>query len=530
MDESIRRELLNTAEHGLKNGDFIAYFQPQYNIATGLLVGAEALARWNHPEHGVLSPAFFISAFEKNKLITELDYRVFEYVCRFLRKALDKNMHMVPVSVNLSRIDVYTPGFLDSLVKLREEYAIPEKYIRLEVTESLAMENTEAAVQKVKEMHELGFTVELDDFGSGYSSLNVLKDIDYDVIKLDMLFLKDDMSGKGGTIVSSVVRMAKWMGLPVVAEGVETQQQADFMKSIGCDTVQGYLFSKPLPEAAYEAILSGEQIGLPINRAQAKGKLDPVSFWSDKSLETLVFNNYAGAAAVFSYKGDGSMEYLRVNRKFIREMGMNTTEEDIMRSDPFRTMNDEAKAAFKEMLRIATESEEEAECETWRDVTSSCCGSEKLCIRSTVLPIGKSGDEVIFYESIRNITAEKIRISEGQSYERGFRNITEQANIYYWEYTVATKEMRPCFRCMRDLGLPPLVTNYPEPAIEQGIFPPDYADMYRDWHKQIAAGAKNLDAIIPLTVGRVPFHVRYTTEFDALGRPVKAYGSATLVE
>ena len=105
----------------------------------------------------------------------------------------------------------------------------------------------------------------------------------------------------------------------------------------------------------------------------------------------------------------------------------------------------------------------------------------------------------------------------------------DQANVYAWEYTIATKEMRPCFRCMRDLGLPSLIENYPEPVIESGLFQPDYADEYRDWHRRIAEGEKSIEGIMPLTVGRVPFHVRYTTEFDENGRPLKAYGSATMV-
>jgi len=181
------------------------------------------------------------------------------------------------------------------------------------------------------------------------------------------------------------------------------------------------------------------------------------------------------------------------------------------------------------MLDKAIETGQEQECVTWRHIKSSCCGFERLCIRSTVSMIGKSDDEFIFYAAIRNITAEKEKESSGEQYEFQFKNVMEQVNIYYWEYTVATKEMRPCYRCMRDLGLPPVVYNYPEPAIEQGIFPQDYADMYRDWHKQIAEGVEHLEAVIPLTVGRVPFRVRYNTEFDELGRPIKAYGSATLV-
>ena len=191
---------------------------------------------------------------------------------------------------------------------------------------------------------------------------------------------------------------------------------------------------------------------------------------------------------------------------------------------------DEAgREVYIKMLDCAIESGEEQESEAWRTITSSCCGEEKMCIRSTVRVIGKSKDNYLFYAMIRNVTAEKKQYDAILDSERRFKMASEQVNIYYWEYTVATREMRPCFRCMRDLGLPALLTNYPDSAIEMGVFPPETADMYRDWHRQIAEGVPSLEAVIPLTVGRIPFIVRYTTEFDENNRPVKAYGSAALV-
>ena len=143
--------------------------------------------------------------------------------------------------------------------------------------------------------------------------------------------------------------------------------------------------------------------------------------------------------------------------------------------------------------------------------------------------IAKNDDSYLFYAMIRNVTNEMNHYLEILDNERRYRIASEQVNIYYWEYTVATKEMRPCFRCMRDLGFPSLMTNYPDSAIEQGVFPPEVADQYRDWHRQIEEGVKELEGIIPLTMKRIPFHIRYTTEFDKAGRPVKAYGSAALV-
>jgi hypothetical protein len=192
-------------------------------------------------------------------------------------------------------------------------------------------------------------------------------------------------------------------------------------------------------------------------------------------------------------------------------------------------MNPANRKIYINTVKTAIEFGEEESCETWRTIKSGCCGEEKICIRNNMRVIGKAGNQAIIYTIIRNITDEKRLYEELANSERRFRFASEQANVYAWEYIVDTKEMRPCFRCMRDLGLPPIVRNYPEPAIKTGIIPQDYVDLYRDWHKQIAAGAKKLEAIIPLTVGRIPFHVRYTTEFDETGKPLKAYGSATMV-
>lgn len=535
-NETLRKNLLTEQEitgmmkAALQSEQFVIYYQPQYNHSTGMLVGAEALVRWLHPEKGLISPARFIPAFEKNGFITKLDMYVFEKVCLFIRACMDNHRPLVPISTNLTRYDIFSPNFIERLEETRKKYNVPSKYIRVEITESAALGNSHFINEAVKKLHSFGYIVEMDDFGSGYSSLNILKDIDFDIIKLDMRFLEstENRENRGGTILSSVVRMVNWLGLPVVAEGVENVRQADFLRSIGCDYIQGFLYSKPLPEEEYEALISKNEIGSTIPQMKLIDTLNAANFWSNDSLETLIFSNFVGGAAIFDYK-DGKPEILRVNQKYLIELGMNLSEREVVNSNPLDFFDDAYRQEYIKMLQLAIETGDEHECETWRTITSNCCGTERVCIRSTVRMIGKSKDNYLFYAMIRNITAEKERYSAILDSERRFKMASEQVNIYYWEYTVATREMRPCFRCMRDLGLPALLTNYPDSAIEMGVFPPETADMYRDWHRQIAEGVKELAAVIPLTVGRVPFHVRYTTEFDENGRPIKAYGSATLV-
>ena len=369
----------------------------------------------------------------------------------------------------------------------------------------------------------------MDDFGSGYSSLNVLKDIELDVIKLDMLFLSEQTtSNRGGTILSSVVRMAKWLDMPVIAEGVETVKQADFLRSIGCDYIQGYLYSRPIPADEFEEILSGSSVGAVVPQMRLIDTLNACDFWNPASQETLIFSNYVGGAAIFDYHDD-TMEVLRVNQKYLRELGMNLSEKEIIESDPTGWLDDNEVDKFKEMLHKAIDTMEEQECETWGTVRSACCGEERLCVRHTVRLIGKSDNNYLFYTTIRNITAEKSLFDKYQDDEKRFKVATEHANVYFWEYNIITKDMRPCFRCMRDLGLPALVRNYPQPLFDMGIVPEDYEQMYRDWMKEIDQGKDDREEVVPLTVGRIPFKFKYTVERDENGRPIKAYGSATII-
>lgn len=251
-------------------------------------------------------------------------------------------------------------------------------------------------------------------------------------------------------------------------------------------------------------------------------------FWNDSNSEwNVFFEKYSGAAAILQFT-DGKAAILKVNSKYYAEIGVNS-EEKFSVVTPWENVTENGGNSYVKAIREAIETKEEQICETWRDINSRCCGEDKVCIRSFIQLLEQEEETYYLYVRIQNVTEEKKKYLEVSDSETRFRFAAEQINVYAWEYTVATRQMRPCYRCMRDLGLPALLENYPEPAIEMGIFPPDYADMYRDWHKQIEAGAKELEAIIPLTVGRVPFHVRYTTEFDENGKPLKAYGSAALV-
>ena len=523
------QEFLACFDDAVKFGHIFVTYQPKINHCTGRMIGAEALMRWTHPAYGMQYPSDFIPVLEKNDLIYRADLAVFESVCKFQRSVLDSGEKPVPVSVNMSRYDIYRRDYAQEIEKLRIKYDVPVKYIHVEITETSAIGGMDLITSVLKKLHEYGYVVEMDDFGSGYSSLNILKDLSVDVIKLDMRFLSGSIGGRGGTILNAVVQMAKWLGTPVIAEGVETLEQADYMKSIGCKYIQGYLYSRPVGEDEFREKLKQldyEPLVPPIDLVT---EMDAGRFWDPKSMETLVFNNFVGGAVIFSYQ-NGKAEILRVNKKYVKEIGMNMLEQDIIDGGPWEGMDSKNRRIYEDTLKRAISSNEEESCETWRLICSKTCGEDRICIRSYIRLIGKTETQYLFYAMVQNITAEKKRWDELYESERKFRFASEQANVYAWEYDISTKEMRPCFRCMRDLNLPPLVENYPEPAIEVGIFPPDYADMYREWMRKLDTGeADTLEGIIPLTVGRVPFHVRYTLERDENGKPLKAYGSATLV-
>lgn len=259
--EDMRRQILSEKEmeaamyKALENREFCAYFQPIAEIQDGIRVtGAETLARWIRPGYGVVPPNRFIPLFEKNGFIIDLDSYMFEEACRFLRKWLDEGREPIKISVNVSRISVFQRDFSKHYIRLKEKYNIPNGLLELECTESVLVENAELLEMVMRTMRVSGFFFSMDDFGSGYSSLNLLKDITVDILKLDMMFFRNEnlKEPRHQTIISSIISMARALNMKVVAEGVETEEQLQLLRKFGCDYIQGYLISRPIPEQEFE--------------------------------------------------------------------------------------------------------------------------------------------------------------------------------------------------------------------------------------------------------------------------------------
>ena len=248
------QELNVLFESAIRNHEFQVYLQPKVSLRDGAIGGAEALVRWNHPELGMISPADFIPVFEKNENICVLDLYIFEEVCRLLKRWRDTGCGMLPVSVNLSRAHFKNFNFLRAYADVKEKYGIPDGWLELEVTESVFFDEQQREVLRnsVDQMHAFGLLCSLDDFGVGYSSLGLLKETDVDTIKLDRQFFVDIENPKAQNVIESFIQLAEKLKIHIVAEGIETEKQLDFLRRVRCEMVQGYVFSKPLAPEEFD--------------------------------------------------------------------------------------------------------------------------------------------------------------------------------------------------------------------------------------------------------------------------------------
>ena len=254
-------KLINEIGEAINHKDLIVYYQPKYGIQGDkpVLKSAEALIRWKHPENGMISPGDFVPLFEGNGLIQKLDNYVWEEAARQIRKWKEKYGMTIPVSVNVSRIDIYDPELENKLLKILEINDLTSEELLLEITESAYADNAKALTDVVESLRNKGFMIEMDDFGSGYSSLNMLTTITVDAIKIDMKFIRNmRRDDKSLRMVKLIVDIAKFLNVPTVAEGVEDEVQVEVLKKMGCDLIQGYYFSRPVPPEEFEKFIEAE--------------------------------------------------------------------------------------------------------------------------------------------------------------------------------------------------------------------------------------------------------------------------------
>ncbi|WWR16008.1 EAL domain-containing protein [Lachnospiraceae bacterium JLR.KK008] len=350
------QRIIADMEQALHERQFFVMLQPIYDAATEQPISAEALVRWKHPELGIIRPDVFIPLFEKNGFIRQLDLYVWEEVCSMLARMQKKVEHVCPVSVNVSRIDLYDPGVGKAIEQLLDKYELPKDKLRLEITESAYTEKPQEIITLVTGLRQRGFELLMDDFGSGYSSLNMLKEMPIDTLKIDMQFMEElSSSPRAGNILISIVRMAKLLNISTVAEGVETREQLEFLKNVGCDRIQGYYFAKPLTMEEYEELMLKELPPVSETNKYKKGVLlvDDVKMFR-RSLQDALGNSYR------YFEAANGKEALKILYESVSKISMVITDIFMPEMDGFELIQElQSNSIFSHIPIIVVTSSEE---------------------------------------------------------------------------------------------------------------------------------------------------------------------------
>ena len=333
MVEQLEEEisLISEVKEGLQRREFIFYVQPQCHISSGKIqiVGGECLVRWMHPKKGLLSPGEFVPVLEKSGFVAELDRYIWKKVCRWQKSWVERGNIPIPLSVNVSRIDIFSMDVPEYFRELTEEYQLSPSLLKVEIMESTCAEEDNRITETITRLQEMGFTVLMDDFGSAYSSLNMLNSVPVDVIKLDLKFLEfeNQNAKKGMGILESVISMTRQMGLPVVMEGVETKKQERFLLDMGCDYVQGYYYYRPMSVADFENLISDYAVlDLRGFMAHQVNNLQIRDFINKNVISDVMLNHILGPSAFYDVY-DNVVSLTSVNEEYCRLTGMSQNRE-----------------------------------------------------------------------------------------------------------------------------------------------------------------------------------------------------------
>lgn len=523
----LEREVVAGIESALREDRIELFLQPKCNIRTGKIVGAEALARWRHPERGIVAPGEFIPLIERNGLVRSLDLRVWEKTAAWIRGLIDEGVQPVPVSVNVSRADIYLVDVAAELHALVERYGIDPSLIEVEITESAYSERPDRIVAAFDALAERGFTVLMDDFGSGYSSLNMLKGINVDVLKIDMRFLdRDDRRSKD--IMESVIRMARWLDLPVIAEGVETREQVNFLLDVGCSYAQGYYYARPMEAAAFEALLTDgskvqhEQCALQDARRPI---LDFRDLLHENTISDRMLSSIIGSVALYSY-ADGDLRLIRGNEAYRRLIatlgeGVNGAEEG---GSLLPFVHDEDRdalvAAAEETVRSCPDDGVEV---VVRRMGTNGCHWHKM----RLFHLNTTNGSATVYGSVTDVTERMEYMEALRKSEQRFEMTLEASGTVVFELDIPTRTARYSEFLQQAFGLAETVANAPEGFIEQGTVAEESIEDFRAIYRDLYAGAPRTSAVVRAIMGdgsRAWNRVTLLAMPNETGAPVKAVG------
>ncbi len=417
IEEEVR--LLLEIQTALKNKEFTLYWQPQCDIRSGHIVGAEALVRWNHPQRGLVYPGEFIPLLEKTGFIVNLDLYVWEEVCRQIRAWIDEGVNPIPISVNISQADMGSLDVPTAIEELLREYRIDRSLLKLEITESMFAEDDSVSSMAARFKDE-GLTVLMDDFGTGYSSLNILKNLDVDILKIDMEFLDwtHEKSGRGESILESVLHMTNLMELRVIAEGAETKDQIEFLSSIGCNYAQGYYFYRPMPTEKFDNLLKGQgKIDYSGVQQDPVKILDLEDLMSGNIANKTVLDNILGGIAIYEVDDDGC-RLVEMNRQYRRITGDSVDEARVSSKDVFLSVHPEDVDMVASLFKRAERHPISGAQEIIRR-----CRMDGTCvwIWMRMFYLGAQDGKKLFYGALHDVTEERLRIEELEASRRALK-------------------------------------------------------------------------------------------------------------
>lgn len=442
MWEAIVEEqrLSNDFNNAIDEKQFKVYYQPVCRAEDGKVTAAEALVRWEHPERGLISPGVFIPLFERNGFISVLDRYVWDEVCRMLKSCLEKGLEVVPISINASRVEFYNNQLCDDIKNVVDCYELPHELIRIEITETAYSDNPRQVQEAVKKLHDYGFVVLMDDFGSGYSSLNTLKDLPIDVLKIDMKFLDSfETSKKSAIILETVIRMAKWMKLRVVAEGVEHRKEWDYLKSMECDLVQGFYFYKPMPEKEFLLLLER------ISNEGTISLADDASEIENTMLEVLRGGNLQNNSLFYDMLGgmgvlemtDEHLEIIQVNKGYYEVI----YQSDRGHQEDISVLNKEIEEPERSILVEKCRAAKEKRSVQQVQVHHRREDDTYVWLNAKIRYVGRQGKRSLFYFAIDNIDDMKKLEEERYLFDYSAALMKVFDKVYRLDYATGLAEV-----------------------------------------------------------------------------------------
>ncbi len=500
--------LLTEVQHALANGELTFYAQPKCHMATGKIIGLESLIRWNHPQKGVLKPSEFLPILEQNGLITDIDMYIWELVCKNLQTWIARGHKPVPISVNLSRVDIYSLNVPETFQKLIAKYGLDPRLVEIEITESAYAENFEQVKQVVEELRKAGFTVLMDDFGSGYSSLNMLKDVNVDVLKIDMAFLdmNAETAGKGMGILEAITSMARLIDLKLIAEGVETREQVEFLSEMGCYYAQGYYFYQPLPIEDFESLLADESLidYRGINARQLE-RLHIRELLDDNLFSETLLNNILGGIAFYDiFKGE--LTLLRANDQYYKIAGANPV--DLLEKSHLllNEIYPEDLPGVMEIFSRARQNPLHGAEGSFRKIKGD---KTTIWMHLRAFFLRERDEHSLFYGSISDITDQKNQEQQYWLLTQKMEQILKLAGINNWDWDIRSHSITLTNNVFSDYYIRRIPSagiksctfeNFPDCFLSHPFFPPEYRNAFLDYLHQLSADTGDAPAFLEFPI------------------------------